>query len=72
MVAFTAGWVLLIEETFELARVLVALCVSVAFFAIHVAIKPFKRSVAKQDRTHDCPTTEFAETNACLALQRRG
>eukprot|EP00966_Prymnesium_polylepis_P238306 5511682-Prymnesium_polylepis.1 len=37
------GWVLLIGEDYEQARVLVALLVSVSFMAIHLAIKPLKR-----------------------------
>jgi hypothetical protein len=37
------GWLLLIEESFEQARVMVAILVSVFFMAIHIAVKPFKR-----------------------------
>jgi hypothetical protein len=39
----TAGWVLLISEEFEQARVLVALLVSIMFLAFHFAVKPLKR-----------------------------
>ena len=38
-----AGWVLLIGEEFEQARVLVALLISLAFLALHMIFKPFKR-----------------------------
>ena len=34
---------LLIEEDFEQARVLVALLVSIAFLALHLAVKPLRR-----------------------------
>ena len=37
------GWVLLIEEAFEQARVLVALLVSVTFIALRLTIQPLKR-----------------------------
>ena len=37
------GWVLLITEEYEQARVLVALLVSIAFLALHLSIKPLKR-----------------------------
>jgi hypothetical protein len=40
--AVAAGWVLLIGEDAELARVVVALLVSVAYFALHFAVKPFR------------------------------
>ena len=39
----TAGWVLLIDENFEQARVIVALLVSIGFLALHVAVKPLER-----------------------------
>jgi hypothetical protein len=38
------GWVLLVEEDFEQARVLMALLASIAFLALHLSIKPFKRA----------------------------
>jgi len=38
------GWVLLISEEFEQARVLVALLVSIMFLAFHFAVKPLKRT----------------------------
>lgn len=37
------GWVLLIGEQSELARVLVALIVSISFLALHFAVKPTRR-----------------------------
>ncbi|KAL1520050.1 hypothetical protein AB1Y20_023526 [Prymnesium parvum] len=37
------GWVLLIPSDTELARVLVALLVSIAFLALQLSLKPFKR-----------------------------
>jgi hypothetical protein len=40
---WTAGWVILIEEKSELARVLVALLVSIACIVLHFAIKPYRR-----------------------------
>jgi hypothetical protein len=40
------GWVLLINEDSEQARVLVALLVSISFAAIHLTIKPIRRHVA--------------------------
>ena len=39
------GWVLLIGEESEQARVLVALLVSIAFLALHLSIKPLRRCV---------------------------
>jgi hypothetical protein len=41
------GWVLLISEQSELARVLVALLITIAFQALHFAVKPFKRYSAR-------------------------
>ena len=38
-----AGWVILIEEKSELARVLVALLVSITCIVLHFAIKPYRR-----------------------------
>jgi len=38
------GWILLIGENFEQARVLVAICVSIAFQAIHLSIQPLRRA----------------------------
>ena len=37
------GWVLLVNEEFEQARVLAALLVSVTFLALHFSIKPLRR-----------------------------
>ena len=39
----TGGWVLLISEDFEQARVLVAFCVSVAFMAVQLMVQPMRR-----------------------------
>ena len=39
----TQGWVLLISEDFEQARVLVALLVSITFFGLHLSIRPLRR-----------------------------
>jgi hypothetical protein len=38
------GWVLLIKEESEQARVLVALLVSITFLSLHLSIKPLRRS----------------------------
>eukprot|EP00966_Prymnesium_polylepis_P078051 1809271-Prymnesium_polylepis.1 len=38
------GWVLLIKEEFEQARVIVALTVSTAFLALHLSFKPLRRA----------------------------
>ena len=38
-----AGWVLLIGEEYEQARVLVALLVSIASVALHLSVKPLRR-----------------------------
>eukprot|EP00966_Prymnesium_polylepis_P132894 3071932-Prymnesium_polylepis.2 len=38
-----AGWVLLISDDFEQARVLVALFVSITFLTLHVSAKPYRR-----------------------------
>ena len=43
MVHALLGWVLLIGEEFEQGRVIVAIFVSIAFLALHFAVKPFKR-----------------------------
>ena len=40
------GWVLLIGEDFEQARVLVALIVSIFFLTMHLSYKPLRRCVA--------------------------
>ena len=37
------GWVLLIGEAYEQARVLVALLISIAFLTVHLVIRPFWR-----------------------------
>jgi hypothetical protein len=37
------GWVLFIGDQTELARVIVALLVSVTFLGIHLGVKPFRR-----------------------------
>lgn len=41
------GWILLISEDAEQARVIVALIVSVAFLSLHLTIKPLRRYVLK-------------------------
>ena len=38
------GWVLLIGDEAELARILVALLVSTVFLALHLGVKPFRRA----------------------------
>ena len=48
------GWVLLIGHETELARIIVALLVSVAFVAFHLGIKPFKRC-GNDAVSHDMP-----------------
>ena len=37
------GWVLMISEQAEQARVLVALLVSIAFFGLQLSVKPLRR-----------------------------
>eukprot|EP00966_Prymnesium_polylepis_P169537 3920071-Prymnesium_polylepis.2 len=49
------GWVLLIGDETELARILVALLVSAGIFALHLGIKPFCRCavrIASTPKTH--------------------
>ena len=50
------GWVLLIGDEFEQARVLVALFLSIAFLTLHVSIKPFIRCHFARD-PHPLPET---------------
>jgi hypothetical protein len=38
-----SGWVLIIPEEFEQARVPVTLLVSIGFFALHLSMRPFIR-----------------------------
>eukprot|EP00966_Prymnesium_polylepis_P004455 102562-Prymnesium_polylepis.1 len=38
------GWVLLIREDFEQARVVLALLVSVAFLAVRLTVRPVRRA----------------------------
>jgi hypothetical protein len=45
-----AGWVLLIGEQFEQARVICALLVSIAYTALHFCIKPVKECVANYSK----------------------
>jgi len=40
---FITGWVMLIEESFEQARVVAALLVSISFQALHLSVMPLKR-----------------------------
>jgi hypothetical protein len=40
---YSIGWVLLIGEDAEQARVLVALIVSIAFLSLHLSIRPLRR-----------------------------
>jgi hypothetical protein len=46
------GWVILIHQESRLARVLVAILVSIVCCALHLAIKPFERYVAPTPRLH--------------------
>ena len=48
------GWVLVIGEEYEQARVLVAIFVSTAFLALHLCIQPLKRCATP--RYHICCT----------------
>jgi hypothetical protein len=43
LVCLLLGWVLLIGEDFEQARVLIALLISIVFLAMQLIIQPFKR-----------------------------
>ena len=38
------GWVMLIDEDFEQARVLIALLVSIIFLALHLVVRPLRRA----------------------------
>jgi hypothetical protein len=50
-VALLLGWVLLIGEEYEQGRVIVAIFVSIAFLALHFAVKPFARFAATIETT---------------------
>eukprot|EP00966_Prymnesium_polylepis_P156486 3615528-Prymnesium_polylepis.2 len=51
------GWVLLIQDEAEQARIVMALLVSFLFLVLRLVLKPLKRCVASEPRTSAMPET---------------
>ena len=67
------GWVLLIPDESEKARVLAAILISGAFISLHLALKPLKRCASPHWRVlrHSllsCICWACAESRACNSL----
>jgi hypothetical protein len=63
------GWVLLISEDFEQARVLVALLVSILFLLLHLSIRPLRRCVEERTTDPQRLFTDPTRTPTCLRAE---